>query len=85
VYIPEPRPLRDDLLLFAGDMVAKNFKGRRFKLETAALPVSAATVKQTAEVFGASFESTARHLVEGSLNPACSPYCAGQCWQLGQT
>ena len=45
------------------------FKGRRFKLETAALPVSAATVKQTAEVFGTSFESTARHLVEGSLKP----------------
>ena len=45
------------------------FKGRRFKLETAALPVSAATVKQAAEVFGTSFESTARHLVEGSLKP----------------
>ena len=45
------------------------FKGRRFKLETAALPVSAATVKQTAEVFGTSFESTARHLVEGNLRP----------------
>jgi hypothetical protein len=45
------------------------FKGRRFKLETAALPVSVATVKQTAEVFGTSFESTARHLVEGSLRP----------------
>ena len=45
------------------------FKGRLFKLETAALPVSAATVKQTAEVFGASFESTARHLVEVSLRP----------------
>lgn len=45
------------------------FKGRLFKLETAALPVSAKTVKQTAEAFGTSFESTARHLVEGSLRP----------------
>jgi len=45
------------------------FKGRRFKLETAALPVTAATVKQAAEVFGTSFESTARHLVESSLRP----------------
>lgn len=45
------------------------FKGHLFKLETAALPVSAATVKHTAAVFGTSFESTARHLVEGSLKP----------------
>ncbi len=45
------------------------FKGRLFKRETAALPVSAATIKQTAEAFGTSFESTARHLVEGSLKP----------------
>lgn len=45
------------------------FKGRRFKLETASLPVTAATVKHTAEMFGASFESTARHLVEVSPRP----------------
>ena len=45
------------------------FKGRRFRRETATLPVSAATVKETARVFGTSFESTARHLVEASLKP----------------
>ncbi len=43
------------------------FKGRLFKLETAALPISAATVKDIASVFAASFESSARHLVETSL------------------
>jgi len=43
------------------------FKGRRFRLETAPLPITAATVKATAAVFDASFESTARHLVETSL------------------
>lgn len=45
------------------------FKGRRFRLETATLPITAATVKATAAVFDASFESTARHLVETSLKP----------------
>ncbi len=45
------------------------FKGRRFKLETASLPISALTVKETARAFDASFESTARHLVETSLKP----------------
>jgi len=45
------------------------FKGRRFKLETASLPISALTVKETAGAFDASFESTARHLVETSLRP----------------
>jgi hypothetical protein len=45
------------------------FKGRLFRQETATLPISAATVKETATTFGASFEATARHLVEGSLRP----------------
>jgi Zn-dependent peptidase ImmA (M78 family) len=45
------------------------FKGRRFRLETASLPLTSATVKATAAVFDASFESTARHLVETSLKP----------------
>jgi len=45
------------------------FKGRLFKRETAALPISAATVKEIAAVFDASFESSARHLVETSLKP----------------
>ncbi len=45
------------------------FKGRLFRQETATLPISAATVKQTAGIFGASFEATARHLVEASLKP----------------
>jgi len=45
------------------------FKGRLFKLETAALPISAATVRDIAAVFDASFESSARHLVETSLKP----------------
>ena len=45
------------------------FKGRRFKLETASLPISAVTVKEAARAFDASFESTARHLVETSLKP----------------
>lgn len=45
------------------------FKGRRFKIETASLPLSARTVKKTAAAFEASFESTARHLVATSLRP----------------
>ncbi|MEI6452359.1 MAG: ImmA/IrrE family metallo-endopeptidase [Actinomycetes bacterium] len=45
------------------------FKGRRFQLETASLPISALTVKETAGAFDASFESTARRLVETSLRP----------------
>lgn len=45
------------------------FKGRLFRQETATLPLSAATVKETARTFGASFEATARHLVEVSLKP----------------
>lgn len=45
------------------------FKGRLFKLEMAALPISAATVKDIATTFDASFESSARHLVETSLRP----------------
>lgn len=45
------------------------FKGRRFRQETATLPMTAGTVKETAGVFGASFEATARHLVETSLKP----------------
>jgi len=49
---------------FAADL---QFKGRLFKLETAALPISAVTVRDIAEVFDASFESSARHLVETSL------------------
>ena len=51
---------------FAAEM---QFKGRLFKLETAALPISAATVKDISETFDASFESSARHLVESSLRP----------------
>jgi hypothetical protein len=45
------------------------FKGRLFKLVTAVLPISAATVMHIAETFDASFESSARHLVESSLRP----------------
>jgi len=51
---------------FAAEM---QFKGRLFKLETAALPISAATVKDIATTFDASFESSARHLVETSIRP----------------
>jgi hypothetical protein len=45
------------------------FKGRLFKLETAAVPISAATVKDVAATFDASFESSARHLAETSVRP----------------
>jgi len=51
---------------FAAEM---QFKGRLFKLEAAALAVSAATVKDIATTFDASFESSARHLVETSIRP----------------
>lgn len=51
---------------FAADL---QFKGRLFKLETAALPISAVTVKDIATTFDASFESGAWHLVETSSRP----------------
>jgi hypothetical protein len=56
------------------------FKGRRFKLETASLPISAVTVKETAGAYDASFESTARHLVETSLKPCLLAIYADNGW-----
>jgi hypothetical protein len=56
------------------------FKGRRFKLETASLPISADTIKETAGAFDASFESTARHLVETSLKQCLLAVCQDDGW-----
>ena len=61
------------------------FKGRRFKLETASLPIAALTVKETAGAFDASFESTARHLVETSLKPCLLAVYAHSGWDSDGT
>jgi len=61
------------------------FKGRRFKLETASLPISAVTVRETAGAFDASFESTARHLVETSLKPCLLAVYADNGWDSDGT
>jgi len=45
------------------------FQGDRFTLEANSLPITAATVKSLAGKYDASFESTARHLVEKSVRP----------------
>lgn len=45
------------------------FQGDRFTLEANSLPISAATIKSLKTKYDASFESTARHLVEKSVRP----------------
>jgi len=61
------------------------FKGHGFKLETASLPISAVTVKETAGAYDASFESTARHLVETSLKPCLLAIYADNGWDSDGT
>ncbi len=45
------------------------FQGDRFTLEANSLPIKAATIKSLAAKYNASFESTARRLVEKSVRP----------------
>jgi hypothetical protein len=45
------------------------FQGDRFTLEANSLPISAATIKSLKTKYDASFESTARRLVEKSVRP----------------
>jgi hypothetical protein len=45
------------------------FQGDRFTLEANSLPISAATIKSLKTKYDASFESTARRLVEKSMRP----------------
>jgi hypothetical protein len=45
------------------------FQGDRFTFEANSLPISAATIKLLAAKYNASFESTARRLVEKSVRP----------------
>lgn len=60
---------------FAADL---QFKGHHFTVESHALPVSAATVKALALKYQASFESTARRLVEKHHAPVMFVVCERQ-------
>jgi len=57
---------------FAADL---QFKGHHFTVESHALPMSAATVKALAQKYQASFESTARRLVEKHHSPVMFVVC----------
>jgi hypothetical protein len=61
--------------LFAADLL---FKGHHFTVEAQALPVSAATVKALALKYQASFEATARRLVEKHHAPVMLVVCERQ-------
>lgn len=60
---------------FAADL---QFKGHHFTVEAHSLPVSAATVKALALKYQASFESTARRLVEKHHAPVMFVVCGRQ-------
>lgn len=65
---------------FAADLL---FKGHHFTVEAQALPVSAATVKALALKYQASFEATARRLVEKHHAPVMLVVCERQGRSLG--
>lgn len=58
---------------FAADLL---FQGDRFTLEANSLPLNAATVKELSGKYGASFEATARRLVESNFTPCMLAVCA---------